>query len=126
MFKKSKAFSSFSVNDLVRAKDFYGRVLGLETEEDKMGILKIHFSGGGVVMIYPKKDHAPANFTVLNFPVDNIDKAVDELLKKGVQFEIYSSEYIKTSEKGISRMEGISMAWFKDPAGNILSLMEIK
>ncbi len=126
MFKASKAFSSFSTNDLSKSKEFYGKILGLKVVEFKaMGILNLSLAGGGKVMIYPKDNHIPASFTVLNFPVNNIVQAVDALTKKGVKFEQYTGE-IKTDKKGISRGEGVSMAWFKDPAGNILSVLEEK
>ena len=128
MFKDAKAFSSFSVDDIQKAKEFYGQILGLTIVEDaKMGILHIQLFGGGQVMIYPKDNHAPATFTVLNFVVENIDESVEELAKKGVKFEHYTGEMIKTDEKGISRMpDGPSMAWFADPAGNILSVLQEK
>ncbi|MEO6221551.1 MAG: VOC family protein [Ginsengibacter sp.] len=123
MFKNSKAFSGFSVDELKKAKDFYSKILGLEVTENKMGILELHISGGNLVIIYPKPNHVPATFTVLNFPVQNIEKAVDDLTKAGVQFEQYEGE-IKTDQKGISRGGGPLIAWFKDPAGNILSVVE--
>ena len=124
MFKNSKAFSSYSVDDLVAAKSFYQEILGLDVEEDGMGFLSIHLTGGGEVILYPKPNHLPATFTVLNFPVDDIDKAVDELISKGVTFEQYSGE-IKTDEKGICREGGGPLiAWFRDPAGNILSVLQ--
>jgi predicted enzyme related to lactoylglutathione lyase len=127
MFKKSKAFSGFSADDLQKAKEFYGKVLELKVEDGPMGILELHIEGGNTVMIYPKTNHEPATFTVLNFPVSNIDEAVDELSRRGVQFEQYEGE-IKTDEKGISRSDdmGPNIAWFKDPAGNILSVLEIE
>jgi len=124
MFKNSKAFSSYSVDDIVAAKSFYQEILGLDVEEDEMGFLSIHLTGGGEVILYPKPNHLPATFTVLNFPVDDIDKAVDELISKGVAFEQYSGE-IKTDEKGICREGGGPLiAWFRDPAGNILSVLQ--
>ena len=124
MFKSSKAFSSYSVDDLVAAKSFYQNNLELDVEEDEMGFLSIHLTGGGEVILYPKPNHLPATFTVLNFPVDDIDKAVDELISKGITFEQYSGE-IKTDEKGICREGGGPLiAWFKDPAGNILSVLQ--
>ncbi|MFC4873182.1 VOC family protein [Negadavirga shengliensis] len=127
MFKKSKAFSGFSADDLQKAKEFYGKVLGVKVEDGPMGILELHIEGGNTVMIYPKANHEPATFTVLNFPVSNIDEAVDELSRRGVQFEQYEGE-IKTDEKGICRSDGSgpNIAWFKDPAGNILSVLEIE
>jgi len=121
MLQTKSAFSSFSVNDLKKAKDFYAQTLGLKVKESEMG-LEIH-PGDTDVFIYPKPNHKPAGFTVLNFLVDDIDKAVDELQKNGVRFEQYEGE-IKTNEKGIHRNGGPSIAWFKDPAGNILSVLE--
>ena len=129
MINKNKAFSSFSVGDLAKAKEFYSGILGLDVkEQENMGLMAD--LGGTKLFIYPKENHEPATFTVLNFPVDDIDKAVDELKSKGVEFEQYDYEPIKTDEKGIARSAGAegnpSMAWFKDPAGNILSLMQEK
>lgn len=121
MLQTRSAFSSFSVNDLKEAKDFYAQTLGLKVKESEMG-LEIH-PGDTDVFIYPKPNHTPASFTVLNFLVDDIDKAVDELKKNGVRFEQYEGE-IKTDEKGIHHNGGPSIAWFKDPAGNILSVLE--
>jgi predicted enzyme related to lactoylglutathione lyase len=126
MFKHTKAFSGFSVNDIQKAKEFYGNMLGLEIKEGIMGILELHIEGNNPVIVYPKPNHEPATFTILNFPVDNIDKAVDALIEKGVVFEQYGGD-IKTDEKGISRNNGgPNIAWFKDPAGNILSVLEVK
>jgi predicted enzyme related to lactoylglutathione lyase len=122
MFQKSKAFSGFSANDMPAAKEFYGGTLGLDVAETN-GMLELHPGGGGVVMIYPKPNHTPATFTVLNFPVDDVERAVDELTAKGVQFEHYKGEYA-TDEKGIFRGEGPLIAWFQDPAGNILSVIQ--
>jgi catechol 2,3-dioxygenase-like lactoylglutathione lyase family enzyme len=128
MFKNTKAFSSFSVDDLKKAKGFYGETLGLEVSETPEG-LGLKIAGGSNVFIYPKSNHVPATFTVLNFPVDDIDKAVAELAGLGVRFESYEGE-IKTDEKGIFRGgaqgKGPNIAWFKDPAGNILSVLEEK
>jgi predicted enzyme related to lactoylglutathione lyase len=126
MFKQTKAFSSFSVNDIQKAKEFYGQVLGLEVTEEAMGILTLHISGGSKTIIYPKPNHTPATFTILNFPVTDIEKTVDELTGRGVQFEQYDSEHMKTDKKGIVRGQGPTIAWFKDPAGNILSVLEEK
>ena len=124
MFKNSNAFSSFSVNDLQKAKEFYGKTLGVEVSEDsKMGLLSVH-TNGSKVMVYPKPNHSPATFTVLNFTVKNIDETVDELTKRGVRFIVYNEPNIKTDEKGIMRGNGPKIAWFKDPAGNILSVIE--
>jgi len=121
MLESNKAFSSFSVNDLQKAKQFYANTLGLKVKESKEG-LEMH-PGDTDVFIYPKPNHKPASFTVLNFLVDDIEKAVDELKKTGIQFEKYEGE-IKTDEKGIHHDGGPKIAWFKDPAGNILSVLE--
>jgi len=125
MFKNTKAFSGFSVNDTAKAKEFYSNILGLEVTEEMQGLLNLHISGGNNVLIYPKPNHVPATFTILNFPVTDIEKAVEELNKRGVQFEKYNEPYLKTDEKGICRGEPL-VAWFKDPAGNILSVIESK
>ena len=123
MLGKSKAFSGFAVPDIEKAKKFYGETLGLKVSEDH-GVLTLHLAGGNNVLIYPKPNHVPATFTVLNFPVDDVDLAVDELKKRGVRFEIYDLPDLKTDEKGIMRGKGPTIAWFKDPAGNILSVLE--
>ena len=123
MFSKTKAFSSFSADDLDKAKAFYGQKLGLEVSQTPEG-LELKLAGGGQVFIYPKPNHAPASFTVLNFIVEDIDQAVDQLSSRGIRFEQYEGE-IKTDEKGIHRNAGPKIAWFKDPAGNILSVLEI-
>ena len=123
MLKESKAFSGFSANDIPKAKNFYGQTLGLEVSEDH-GLLTLHLAGGHKVLVYPKPNHVPATFTVLNFPVKNVDQAVDELKKRGVRFEIYNLPDLKTDEKGIMHGKGPTIAWFKDPAGNILSVLE--
>lgn len=127
MFKDSKAFSSFSVNDSEKAKEFYGKTLGLEVTgvPEMEGLLNVNISGSNSLMVYPKPNHEPATFTVLNFPVKNVEKAVDELTKKGVKFEKYDDPQIKTNEKGIAGGEDRpKIAWFKDPSGNILALIE--
>jgi len=125
MFKHTKAFSSFSVNDIEKAKEFYSKTLGLDVAENPMGLIELKISGNNI-MVYPKPNHEPATFTVLNFPVEDVEKAVDELTAKGVVFEQYEGE-IKTDEKGISRDNGgPTIAWFKDPAGNILSVLQEK
>ena len=123
MLRDSKAFSGFSANDIGKAKDFYGRRLGLDVSETN-GLLTLHLAGGNNVLIYPKPNHTPATFTVLNFPVDDVDQTVDELIKRGVRFEIYDQPEIKTDKKGIMRGNGPTIACFKDPAGNILSVIE--
>jgi predicted enzyme related to lactoylglutathione lyase len=132
MLKTSKAYSSFSVNDLEETKKFYQDTLGLEVSEfSEMGILNIKLATGGLVMVYPKGEgHSPASFTVLvlNFPVSDIDKAVDDLKAKGVKFETYDNEWVKTDEKGIAHgrnaSEPVGIAWFQDPSGNILSVIQ--
>ena len=123
MLRDSKAFSGFSANDIPKAKEFYGRTLGLEVSESN-GLLTLHLASGNNVLIYPKPNHTPAAFTVLNFPVANVEQTVDELTKRGVRFEIYDLPNIKTDKKGIMRGNGPTIAWFKDPAGNILSVIE--
>jgi catechol 2,3-dioxygenase-like lactoylglutathione lyase family enzyme len=120
MFKNTKAFSGFSVDDIPTAERFYSKTLGLEVSEEN-GMLTLHIAGGGEILIYPKgDDHVPATYTILNFPVDDIDAAVDELVGRGVEFE----KYEMVDENGIARGEGPAIAWFKDPAGNILSVLE--
>jgi catechol 2,3-dioxygenase-like lactoylglutathione lyase family enzyme len=123
MLGQSKAFSGFAVSDTQKAKEFYGRTLGLEVSEEH-GLLKLHLAGGTTVLIYPKPNHVAATFTILNFPVDNVDKAVDELTKRGVRFETYTDPTLKTDGRGIFRGGGPVIAWFKDPAGNILSVLQ--
>ncbi|MDQ3981401.1 MAG: VOC family protein [Actinomycetota bacterium] len=123
MFRDAKAFSTFSTDDVERARDFYGTTLGIDVAES-MGLLELRFGGEARVMIYPKDDHQPATFTVLNFPVASVDDAVDELTRRGVRFERYDAPGLKTDDKGILRGEGPQIAWFKDPAGNILSVVE--
>ncbi|MBC5806153.1 MAG: glyoxalase [Candidatus Eremiobacter antarcticus] len=123
MFKATKAFSSFSVQDIPKAKQFYGQTLGLEVSEAN-GLLTLQLAGGGTVMIYPKSNHAPASFTVLNFPVGDLEETVNELTKRGVVFERYDMPEIKVDQKGIHRGQGPDIAWFKDPAGNILSVLK--
>ena len=126
MLKNSKGFSSFAVNDIPKAKDFYQNSLGLTVIDNPMGLIELEISGSSNILIYPKPNHQPAAFTVLNFPVDDINAAVDALIDKGITFEQYDEEYLKTDEKGISKDNGgPSIAWFKDPAGNILSVIEV-
>ena len=121
-FKNTKAFSSFSVKDLDEAKRFYGQTLGLEVSESDEGLI-LQTKGGIDVFIYPKPDHTPATFTVLNFVVDDVDTAVDELTKMGVRFQIYVKGELKTDDRGIFQGKP-KIAWFKDPAGNFLSILE--
>ena len=125
MFNNTKAFSGFSVDDLRKAKDFYSQVLGLEVSESPEG-LELHIAGGARIFIYPKPNHIPATFTILNFPVDNVEATIDQLLKRGVRCEHYDQGNLKTDEKGIFRGPGPTIAWFKDPAGNILSVLAKK
>jgi catechol 2,3-dioxygenase-like lactoylglutathione lyase family enzyme len=122
MLKDSKAFSGFSSNDIPACKRFYAETLGLDVT-DEMDGLGLHLAGGSEVFVYPKDDHVPATFTVLNFPVDDVEAAVDRLTEAGVTFERY--EEFDQDEKGIMRSEGEgpTIAWFKDPAGNILSVL---
>ncbi len=126
MFEAKAAFSGFSVDDLTKAKAFYQETLGLNVDRDGVG-LRLHLPGGGTVFAYPKKDHQPATFTILNFEVDNIEAAVDELTRRGVRFEHYE-DGPKTDGKGILRGKsqnlGPDIAWFKDPAGNTMSVIE--
>jgi len=120
----AKAFPSFSVDDIGKARTFYRDTLGLEVTESQMG-LDVEVGSGSKVFIYPKPDHKPATFTILNFAVDDVDAAVDRLKSSGIQFENYDLPNIKTDERGIARDDkGPAIAWFKDPAGNILSVLQ--
>lgn len=121
MLGSSKAFSGFSVDDIPAAKRFYGDTLGLEVTEAN-GMLTLHPAGGATILVYPKPDHIPATFTILNFPVDDIDAAVDELARRGVEFQRYEGS--SQDEKGIQRGMGPPIAWFADPAGNILAVLQ--
>jgi predicted enzyme related to lactoylglutathione lyase len=123
MFKDAKAFSSFSVSDAQQAKEFYGQTLGLKISESSEG-LELNLAGGNTVFLYSKPNHTPASFTVLNFPVNDIEEAVNELTMLGVPLEKYNQSDLKTDEKGIMRGPGMQIAWFKDPSGNILSVIE--
>ena len=122
MLGNSKAFSGFSTNDIAAAREFYGGTLGLDVSED-MGMLTLKFSGGHTVLIYPKDDHQPATYTTLNIEVDDIDEAVDKLVAAGVSFEHYG-EGAGQDAKGVAREYGPPIAWFKDPAGNIISVIQ--
>jgi len=124
MLNKSKALSSFSVDNIQKAKEFYGKTLGLEVSTGPEGTLVLDLAGGTKTLMYPKPNHQPATFTVLNFPVPSVEKAVDELNQRGVRFEIYNEPNLRTDARGISRGNGPTIAWFKDPAGNILSVLE--
>jgi len=122
MFAETKAFSGFAVPDVEQAREFYEGTLGLNVSEDN-GLLILHLAGGRDTLVYPKPDHEPANYTILNFQVDDIDQAVDRLTQRGVQFERYDG--FGQDEKGISRGQGgPPIAWFTDPAGNILAVLE--
>ncbi len=123
MFKDTKAFSGFAVNDAQKAEEFYSQMLGLEVSE-AYGLLRLHIAGGTTILMYPKENHTPADFTILNFPVADIEQAVDELTRRGVRFESYNDGDLVTDEKGIFRGGGPKIAWFRDPAGNILSVLE--
>jgi catechol 2,3-dioxygenase-like lactoylglutathione lyase family enzyme len=125
MLKESEAFSGFAVDDLEKAKAFYGETLGLDVSEVERGIplLEIHLGSAPAILVYPKTDHVPANFTILNFPVDDVEAAVDELGRRGVTFEQYDG--FDQDEKGIARGAGPDIAWFRDPAGNILSVLHV-
>jgi catechol 2,3-dioxygenase-like lactoylglutathione lyase family enzyme len=127
MLKAKAAFSGFSVDDLAKAKAFYIDTLGLQVDPDGVGV-RLHLPGGGTVFAYSKKDHQPATFTILNFVVDDIDAAVDELTGRGVRFEHYDNNEPRTDKKGILRgraaNRGPDIAWFKDPASNFLSVIQ--
>ena len=131
MFKESRAFSGFSVNDTEKAREFYGQTLGLDVSEaNEMGIFSLQLAGGGVVIVYPKPDHVPATFTILNFPVEDIDAAADELAAKGVELIRYDNPDMPQDEKGVLRGLGANMgsniAWFNDPSGNVLAILQEK
>jgi catechol 2,3-dioxygenase-like lactoylglutathione lyase family enzyme len=121
MFEHTRAFSGFSVDDIPKAKRFYSETLGLRVSEEH-GMLQLHIAGDRDTLIYPKEDHTPATYTILNFPVDDIDTTVDQLAARGVRFERYDGA--DQDEKGIFRGEGPPIAWFKDPAGNVLSVLQ--
>ena len=123
MFRDTKAFSGFSVDDVAAARAFYADTLGLVATEDN-GMLTLRIAGGTNVLVYPKDNHEPATYTVLNFPVDDIEAAVDQLLARGVTFERYEGTPLETDAKGIFRGGGPLIAWFTDPAGNVLSVIE--
>jgi catechol 2,3-dioxygenase-like lactoylglutathione lyase family enzyme len=122
MLKDTKAFSGFAVDDVEAAQRFYEDVLGIETSVAH-GLMTLHLAGGDrPTLVYPKPDHTPADYTVLNFPVDDIEQVVDELVSRGVEFERY--EGMEQDERGIMRAVGPYIAWFKDPAGNVLSVLQ--
>jgi predicted enzyme related to lactoylglutathione lyase len=121
MFANTRAFSGFAVDDIEAANKFYGETLGLRTSE-QYGLLTLHLAGDRDTLVYPKPDHVPASYTILNFGVDDIDAAVDELVRRGVSLEKYAG--LGQDEKGINRAGGPYIAWFKDPAGNILAVLQ--
>jgi catechol 2,3-dioxygenase-like lactoylglutathione lyase family enzyme len=122
MFTNTKAFSGFAVDDVDKARDFYSEALGLEVSEEN-GMLTLQIAGDRPTLVYPRPNHTPADYTILNFPVDDIDQAVDDLTARGVQFERY--EGFDQDDRGIMRAEGPPIAWFKDPAGNVLSVIQL-
>jgi catechol 2,3-dioxygenase-like lactoylglutathione lyase family enzyme len=122
MFKDTKAFSGFAVDDVAAAREFYGERLGLDVSEEN-GLLTLQIAGDRPTLVYPREDHTPAEYTILNFPVDDIDAAVDELAARGVEFERYDG--FGQDERGIMREQGPPIAWFKDPAGNVLSVIQL-
>jgi catechol 2,3-dioxygenase-like lactoylglutathione lyase family enzyme len=124
VFENTKAYSGFAVDDVQKAQEFYGETLGLKTSilDEENGLMVLHLAGDRDTLVYRKPDFEPATYTILNFQVDDVEKAVDELAAKGVRFERYDG--FEQDEKGISRGPGPNIAWFKDPAGNILSVLE--
>ena len=124
MFENTKAYSGFAVDDLQKAQEFYGETLGLKTTvlDEENGLMSLHLAGDRPTLVYRKPDFTPATYTILNFPVDDIDEAVDGLAARGVRFERYDA--FEQDEKGISRGNGPQIAWFKDPAGNVLSVLQ--
>jgi catechol 2,3-dioxygenase-like lactoylglutathione lyase family enzyme len=122
MFTDTKAFSGFAVDDIDAAREFYGQTLGIRTSEEH-GLMTLHLGGDRPTLVYPKPGHTPADYTILNFPVDDIDAAVDELAERGVRFERY--EGMGQDERGIMRDQGPPIAWFRDPAGNVLSVLQV-
>jgi catechol 2,3-dioxygenase-like lactoylglutathione lyase family enzyme len=124
MFANTKAFSGFAVDDVQKAREFYGDTLGIKTTvlDEENGLLSLHLAGDRDTIVYRKADYTPATYTILNFPVDDIDEAVDELAARGVSFERYDA--FEQDDKGIARGNGPYIAWFRDPAGNILSVLQ--
>ncbi|HET9022109.1 MAG TPA: VOC family protein [Ornithinibacter sp.] len=124
MLEHSRAFSGIAVRDGEEAKRFYGEVLGLHVEDGQMGMLVLQLAGDRPTLLYPKPDHVPATYTVLNFPVEDIEATVDALAARGVSFERYEGTEVETDEKGIFRGGGPLIAWFTDPSGNVLSIIQ--
>jgi predicted enzyme related to lactoylglutathione lyase len=127
MFRDNQAFSSFSTNDIDAAREFYGRKLGLDVREEAMGTLDVALAGGGHVSIYPKENHEPASFTVLNFIVDDVEQAVDDLVAAGIKMEQYGIPEMNQDARGIARdpRGGPAIAWFTDPAGNTIAVLQV-
>jgi catechol 2,3-dioxygenase-like lactoylglutathione lyase family enzyme len=121
MFANTKAYSGLAVNDLQKAREFYGGTLGIQTSEE-YGLMWLHLAGGRDTLVYEQPDVTPASYTILNFEVDDIDKAVDALASSGVRFERYDG--VEQDERGVFRREGPYIAWFKDPSGNVLSVLQ--
>ncbi|MEF2979349.1 VOC family protein [Subtercola sp. YIM 133946] len=125
MFTSTKAFSGFSVDDIAAAKTFYGETLGLAVTENDMGFIELHLDSGATVLAYTKPNHEPASFTIMNFPVDDVEAAVDDLNARGVVTTIYNDDgSLPVDSKGIMRGNGPDIAWFLDPAGNVLSVLQ--
>ncbi|RFA16595.1 glyoxalase [Subtercola boreus] len=124
MFTTTGAFSGFSVDDIPAARRFYGETLGLTVTDNAMGFIELHLASGGTVLAYPKPNHEPASYTMLNFPVPNIDTAVDDLRSRGVDTNIYAGGGMPVDEKGIMRGNGPDIAWFRDPAGNVIAVIQ--
>ena len=126
-FTAENAFSGFSVDDIDAAREFYGTTLGLDVEVNAMGFLDLRLPRGGSVLVYAKPNHTPASFTILNFPVADVDAAVEELNERGVQTKIYGDDEFPSDSRGIVRGngQGPDIAWFRDPAGNVLAVMQV-
>jgi predicted enzyme related to lactoylglutathione lyase len=124
MLESSKAFSGIAVKDVAQAKHFFGEVLGLRVDDGEMGMLVLRLAGGRPVLVYPKPDHVPATYTVLNFPVDDVAAVVDSLTERGVTFEHYEGTPVQTDDDGVFRGGGPLIAWFTDPSGNVMSVIE--
>lgn len=123
MFTPTRAFSGFAVDNLDAAREFYAETLGLTVTDNPMGFLTLHLDSGASILVYGKAEHSPASFTILNFPVDDVDAAVDDLNARGVTTKIYGTDEMPTDAKGIMRGNGPTIAWFRDPAGNLLSVL---
>ncbi len=126
MFTTDGAFSGFSVDDIDAARRFYRDTLGLDVSDEAMGLLSIHLASGGEILVYGKPNHEPASFTILNFPVADVEAAVDELNERGIETKIYGDDEFPTDAKGIMRGQGPDIAWFRDPAGNVLSVLHVE